>query len=275
MSMQMVELHFSEPPRCDYAAIKARAQAILGEELDASDPGKADKAFLLFHKNHPIEYREGAVPAQTVVLAANEMVDLAKYQGEIEQSWGFRDCAQVLQESRHTLLVTEMMARALPPGERVRLFHGVLQAVIEVTGPQALVFKHTQQVVQPQAYLDAVGEESKMRPITRPGALNVRFFRIADPEGDMLMDTRGLEETGLHDLQCHFRQLDPNEVSRVLYNTALYIFEKGPVIESGNTVAGIAPDSMWRCQFEDALLEPKREVLDLDPGQPFAAGNRH
>jgi len=271
MSIQVVELHFSKPPQCDYAAIKARAQAILGEELDASDPGKAGKAFLLFHKNHPIEYREGPAPAQTVVLAASGAADLADYQSEIEQSWGFRDCAQVLGESRHTLLVTEMMARALPPGERVRLFHGVLQAVIEVTRPQALVFKHSQQVVQPRAYLDAAGEE----PIQRPGALNVRFFRITDPEGDMLMDTRGLSETGLHDLQCHFRQLDPNEVSRVLYNTALYIFEKGPVIESGNTVAGIAPDSMWRCQFEDSLLEPKREVLDLDPGKPFAAGKRH
>jgi hypothetical protein len=88
------------------------------------------------------------------------------------------------------------------------------------------------------------------------------------------MDTRGLTEIGLHDLQCHYRDLDPTQVARVLFNTALYIFEKGPVIESGQTIAGIDPNSKWRCQFESSLLEPKREVLDINPGAPYAAGKR-
>ncbi len=88
------------------------------------------------------------------------------------------------------------------------------------------------------------------------------------------MDTRGLEEIGLHDLQCHFRGLNPNEISRVLYNTGVYIFENGAVIESGQTVMGIEPDSRWKCQFEDSLLEPTRELLDINPGSPFAAGGR-
>ena len=88
------------------------------------------------------------------------------------------------------------------------------------------------------------------------------------------MDTRGLAEIGLHDLQCHFRELNPTDVGRVLFNTAVYIFKNGPVIESGQTVAGIQPNSRWRCQFENSLLEPKREVLDLNPGKPHAAGKR-
>ena len=89
------------------------------------------------------------------------------------------------------------------------------------------------------------------------------------------MDTRGLNEIGLHDLQCHFRSaLEPNDVTLVLYNTANYIYEKGPVIESGNTIQGNSPESKWVCQFEDSLLEPKRVVLDINPGRPFAGGNR-
>jgi hypothetical protein len=63
-------------------------------------------------------------------------------------------------------------------------------------------------------------------------------------------------------------------LSRVLYNIALYIFDKGPVIESGQTVAGIQPGSKWCCQFEDSMLDPKREVLDINPGKSFAAGER-
>jgi len=90
----------------------------------------------------------------------------------------------------------------------------------------------------------------------------------------MIMDTWGLAEIGLNDLQCHFRELDPKRVAGVLLNTAVYIFEKGSVIKSGETVAGIEPESKWRCQFENSLLEPKREVLDLDPGRPYAAGKR-
>jgi hypothetical protein len=121
-----------------------------------------------------------------------------------------------------------MMARALSPEDRVALFHGVLRAMIDVTSPDALVFKHSQQVVAPADYLAACSED----PIVRPGSINVRFFNISNSDGDMLMDTRGLTEIGLHDLQCHFRDLEPDDVSRVLYNTALYIFEKGPVIES-------------------------------------------
>ena len=157
-----------------------------------------------------------------------------------------------------------------PDCDYVAIFHGVLRAAIDVTAPDALVFKHSQQVVAPADYLAACSDD----PILRPGAMNVRLVNIADADGDMLMDTRGLKEIGLHDLQCHFRELDPTDVARVLYNTGVSIFENGPVIESGQTVAGIEEDSKWRCQFENALLGPEREVLDLNPGAPYAGGGR-
>lgn len=268
--MQITELHFRTPLRCDYAAVKARAEEILESELDCSDPAESDEAFLIVHKQHPVEYSDAEVPAQTVILATEQPPRLEVYRQEIQQSWRCRGAEELLRGCKETRLVTEMMAQALPPQERVALFHGVLRAMIEVTAPDALVFKHCQQVIAPADYLAACSED----PIFRPGSLNVRFFNIANSDGDMLMDTRGLEEIGLHDLQCHFRDLDPTEVARVLFNTAVYLFEKGPVIESGQTVAGIQPGSKWRCQFENSLLEPKREVLDLNPGKPYAAGKR-
>ncbi len=268
--MQITELHFRRSPVCDYAAVKARAQDILESALDSPDPREADKAFLIFHKGHPVKYTDGEAPAQTAILATDQQPQLEAYRQDIQQSWRCRRAEELLRGCQEARLVTEMMARLLPPPDRVFLFHGVLRAMIEVTNPDALVFKHSQQVVEPADYLAACDQD----PILRPGSLNVRFFNISNSDGEMIMDTRGLAEIGLHDLQCHFRDLDPTAVARVLFNTAVYIFEKGPVIESGQTVAGIEPNSKWRCQFENSLLEPKREVLDLNPGQPYAAGKR-
>jgi hypothetical protein len=269
--MQITELHYHRASTCDYAAVKARAAEILESDLDSADPQEADKAFLIIHKHHQVKYSdEQEAPAMTAILAADRPVQLEAYRQEIQQSWRCRGAEELLRRSKETRLVTEMLARLLPPQDRVALYHGVLRAMIEVTAPDALVFKHSQQVVAPADYLASCADA----PICRPGSLNVRFFAISNSDGDMLMDTRGLEEIGLHDLQCHFRDLDPSAVSRVLLNTAVYIFENGPVIESGHTVAGIEPDSRWRCQFENSLLEPKREALDLNPGEPYAAGNR-
>ena len=88
------------------------------------------------------------------------------------------------------------------------------------------------------------------------------------------MDTLGLHVLGLPDLQCHFTGLDPNGIARILHNTAAYIYEHGDVIDDGHTISG--PDGeAWRCQHEDTLVPPHRLVLDLDPGDPHAAGTRH
>jgi hypothetical protein len=154
-----------------------------------------------------------------------------------------------------------MMAQGLESQVRLSLFHSVLQSAVEIAQPQAIVFNHSQQVIESSTYL----ESCSLEPILRPGAINIRFFNIANSDGEMMMDTRGMEEIGLHDLQCYFHNLDPNGVSRVLFNTAVHITENGAVIESGNTVAGIDPDSQWSCQFEESLIEPKRVLLALNP----------
>ncbi|MGD9644928.1 MAG: DUF4261 domain-containing protein [Pirellulales bacterium] len=268
--IQLAELHYRYSPQCDCAAVKARAQELLESELDSPGPGKADRGFLIIHKEHAIRFSDGEIPAQTAILGADQPPRLEAYEQELQQSWATPHAKELLRDCRDTRLVTEMMTRSLPPQDRVSLFHGVLRAMIELTNPDAMVCKHSQQVVEPAEYLTACDRE----PILRPGSLNVRFFNISNSGGDMIMDTRGLTEVGLHDLQCHFRDLGATAVARLLFNTAVYIFENGPVIESGHSVAGIEPDSKWLCQFENSLLEPKREVLDVNPGEPFAAGNR-
>ncbi|MCO6047794.1 DUF4261 domain-containing protein [Aeoliella sp. ICT_H6.2] len=267
--MQAVEFHFHEPPIIDFEAVRQRASEILGGEIEMPASEK-DNAHLFAHVEHMIEYADRAAPPQTWLLQSDQPIKIENYAADIQQSWFCRDAESLLAGATHSLLVTEMLSRRLEPATRMQLFHGVLQAVAEQLEPVAMVAKHSQQVVLVSDYLDAVD----VPPIKRPGSLNMRFFNISNTPGDKLMDTRGLTEIGLHDLQCHFRELEPNDVSAVLYNTAMYVFEKGLVLESGHTVEGIEPGSKWRCQFENALVPPERQVLDLNPGAPYAAGRR-
>jgi hypothetical protein len=107
-------------------------------------------------------------------------------------------------------------------------------------------------------------------------AVNVRLFQVQGrQEGEVLMDTIGLAALGLPDLQCHFVGLDPQQVANTLYGAAYYVYENGDVIEDGETIQGAGEGVVrWRCRHEDALMDPARVVLDIDPGPPFAAGER-
>lgn len=89
------------------------------------------------------------------------------------------------------------------------------------------------------------------------------------------MDTRGLAALGLPDIQIHACGLDAGRAAAHLYNCASYIYANGDCIGDGNTIEGLSPDQKWRCQHEEALVAPKRPVIDLDPGDPFAAGIRN
>ena len=271
MSMQMAELHYTTPPSYDPAALAARAEQLLDSEIETLAPDSNNGTFLLIHKNHSVQLEERVVVPQTAILATDKETNPADYTTTVQQSWACNDAAARIESSKCALLVTEMLADGLEPADRLRLFHGVLQALVEVTQPNAIVFKHSQQIAYPLAYLESCEKD----PIERLGSLNVRFYSISNSETrDMLMDTRGLDEIGLHDLQVHFRDLDPNDVSQLLFSTAKYIFENGPVIDADQTVAGTVPDSKWGCQFEQSLVAPKRAVLDLNPGPPHAAGAR-
>ena len=105
----------------------------------------------------------------------------------------------------------------------------------------------------------------------------VRFFNIEGTE-DMLIDTVGMSTLFLPDLQYHFHGMDPNWVVNHAYNAASYILEHDNPIEDGETIDGVADGQMcreiqWKCQYEDALIQPPRGVLDINMGN-YASGGR-
>lgn len=269
MGSQMVQVGYKSRPDFDATAIAERAAEVIGSsvEIGSTDP------LMLSHTNHVTSFADAEeVPAQTVLLPDSGDTPSAEALAEIlQQSWDCEDAAERVAACSHFPLLSEMLARALEPGDRLKLFHGVLQAVVELTEPTALIFQHGQQVIAPQRYLASCSSE----PELRAGSINVRLFNISNSDTDAkLMDTRGMEEIGLHDVQCHFHSIEPGAVAQILFNAACYIVEHGPVIEAGHTLEGHLPDELWLCQFEDSLVAPDRVVLDLNPGPSFAAGTR-
>jgi Domain of unknown function (DUF4261) len=230
-------------------------------------------SLIFFHRDHLLKFADATVPAQTVVLQSDQPFTMTENLTEsLQQSWSFTGAADVIERCRNTILVTDLMSSPLEYRERLALFQDALAGILEALPPLAIHWQPTRQFVNPERFLEGYREGGSSRFFA--GSLNVRFYKITTSPDDMIMDTLGLAALGLVDLQCHYRDLAPSEVARVLANTAFYIFENGDVIKDGHTVEGITAGSKWRCQHEDSLLKPSRVVLDLDPGQPNAAGNR-
>ena len=75
-----------------------------------------------------------------------------------------------------------------------------------------------------------------------------------------------------------YKRQDPNWVVNHAYNVASYILEHDNPIQDGETIDGVADGQMcreiqWKCQYEDALIQPLRGVLDINMGE-CASGMR-
>lgn len=78
------------------------------------------------------------------------------------------------------------------------------------------------------------------------------------------MDTLGLSLLYIEDLQYHFHDIDPNLVVNHAYNLASYLLNNDNPMKDGDTVDGIrngriVQDIQWKCQYEDALIQPARQ----------------
>jgi hypothetical protein len=136
-----------------------------------------------------------------------------------------------------------------------------LASIIDVAQPQALHFMRAQRFVEPAAFLADLATD----PTGFTSTVNVRYVTITERPEEQLMDTVGMAPFGLPDIQIHYTTLEPNWVAGKILGVARYVFDQGDVIEDGHTVPGLDEHERWPCAHELALMEPKREVLDIDP----------
>jgi hypothetical protein len=258
-----VQLLCRKPPQLELSVMHEALRKHC-PHVERLDPDPAATLLAFAHPDHVTELVEGPMPAQTLITETEKPFG---QEAAIQQSWSFPQARSVVAQCTDYLLVTDVMASALDYKERLALFQRVLLGTLAVVDCAAIHWLPSQQIVSPEAFLKAM-QEGGSAPFFC-GASNVRLFNVEGTE-DTVMDTLGLAALGLPDLQCHFHDLEVNDVARILPNLAFYLFENGNVIEDGHTVTGTSPEARWRCRRAESLVPPEREVLDIDPG-PFAA----
>jgi hypothetical protein len=263
-----VELVAKQPIHIDAQRLQTELARACGP-VDVIMADDQKQAYSFGYHNYRAEFTDGSGPVSTFMTIHNLDEQRPTYEASFQQSWGWPNARAVVGQCRHSLMVMDMFGGGLPPMRRLELFGNVLRVLLAQGRYEGIHFKTSQQFLAVEAYQAAVDS-----PFF--GFLNVRMFNIAnDPSQKvMLMDSMGMQPFGLPDTQCHFQGLDPNRIAPIVFNIAAYLLQSGDVIEDGHTVPGIAPDSKWRCQHEMSLVKPERLVLDINPGAPYAAGER-
>lgn len=265
-----VELFFDEKPDIGNERLLPKLQKYCGN-VKMGTRKAYSKSYLYFHLDHQVKYKDGQAPAQFLLAFADKGKEKqGNYTSSYGQSWRWRDAQAKIDKCSYTILATDLMSSSLNYKQRLELFRNSLRAVLETVDCRGIHWTRTQQFIKPTDYLASFSDVDVDELY---GAINVRLFNIQDSD-ETLMDTLGLAAVGLPDIQCHFRGLNVSKVADVLYSLAYYIYEHGDIIEDGHTVQGIEPSDKWMCHHEFSLIDPKRVVLDINPGSPNAGGNR-
>jgi hypothetical protein len=211
-----------------------------------------------------VPHGNGSAPLLTVIMPGSPLGEGGKTLPDVSQTWDWEEAEAAVARCRCSLLVTEMFGDGRTPQERWNAMSGVVAELCELTQPIVISWPQSQRVGVPELFTSG----------DLDGLINVRYFSIANDPGAMVMDTLGLHVFGLPDVQCHFRNREPAEIATMLFSTATYLFRSGDVIADGNTISGSQGDERLLCFREPALLEPSRLVIDVDLGDPYAAGRR-
>ena len=257
----LAELWYADVPDLSDPALLAALRAV------SVDAEQQDGSITVPHTELTMELEDGVVPLLTAVLPGSQLDHVTKTLPDVSQTWDWVGAAQSLERCTGSVLVSELLAHLFPPQQRVSALMSVLAVLVERTSPLAIHWPNSQRVTDPSVFdADALD-----------GIINVRFFTVGDAEADseaMVMDTLGLDLFELPDAQCHYRDFNPADVAALLFTTAVYVFTEGDVIDDGHTISGPRGDERFVCRHEEALIGPPRVVLDVDLGEPYAAGVR-
>lgn len=269
----IMQLLFEEPcemPEKDF--MKSVMENHLGE-VDNFSYDEKMSAFAV--KKYIAEFKDAKGFPQVMIMGCNEFDASQIGVMERSQMWDCEESEQILSSCKYQVFATDMLAATLHYKERAELDMNFLEALVEMY-PQckAVYFQNSGKLFTAEAIRKHnIPQESRFLHF----AVNVRFFRIQNTE-DMMVDSLGMHTLFLPDLQYHFHGMNQDWVVNHAYNVLSYIFDNENPIESGDPIDGIVDGAisrelMWKCNYEMALIQPIREVIDIHMGE-YASGKR-
>lgn len=193
----------------------------------------------------------------------------------ISQLWNCPNGKELLDMCKYQVIATDMLAAGLDYKERAEMLVDYIDALVELyPSCKAVVFETSKKMYTRDDIINCtVPKESRFIYYS----VNVRFFNVQGTN-DMIVDSLGMSTLFLPDLQYHFHDMDPNVVVNHAYNVLSYIYDNANPIKNGDHLDGIADGQMsqdiqWKVQYETSLIQPIREVIDINMGE-YASGNR-
>jgi len=271
----VIRLLMSEPcPMPDRETMLDLMTAHLGEtECFAHSDQLAGFAPARYKMHFEQENRD--VPPQLIVFPCTDISSPVMDEIAATQLWDCTDGDRILADCPYQVVAADMLAAGLGYKDRAAMLTEFIEALAEMfPSCRALVCENSKKMFTREEILNcAFPKEHRFLHY----AVNVRFFRIERTD-DMLIDTLGMSTLYLPDLQYHFHGLDPNAVVRHARSMLSYLYDQENPVEDGDRIDGLrdgsmSPDVQWKVRYEDSLIQPVREVIDIDTGE-YASGER-
>jgi hypothetical protein len=258
--MLTAKLLFFEKPVVDITKIREE----LKKYFDQVEMSGDDKVLLFIFPNVKVELEDTSIPAQCTIFMPNDDNSSAEIPPDaLQQNWHWEQAGEVAQKCEYEFLISDLMTTNLDYKHRAELFMNFLVAVAKATNPQAIYSAPAQKLIDPNSLIQNWDSQESAILFA---VINVRLFKITSSnEGNILMDTVGLSYLGLPDFQVLFIPSFENEIAKLLWNYAYYIFDHGDVIETGHTLLGLDPHSKWKCERQVSLVKPERVVINVQP----------
>ena len=274
MMSMMFLLFEAQPDMPDSEAICAKLNE-KGYQVNAEWQANDKNMRTFFLPEHTVDFDDAkGVPYQLLML---DQARQKEHGSAIDrtQFWGTPNGAELLDSCGFEVMIGDFISAAHPPKVRAQILSDWLEIALALFPDcKGVWFEGSRNVLTAEALRKNPYEGSNR---IFHHMVNARFFRVGTTE-DMVVDTLGLHVFGLPDVQLHFRGLNPNHAVRLALDIAMYQFANDCPIQDNETVDGFdaagEPAGRWKCQYEAALIEPKRHVLDVNTGE-FAAGNRN
>lgn len=182
------------------------------------------------------------------------------------QMWDCPEHEKILDECGYQVAAVDILGGILEAKDRAKMLMDFLDALVKLyPSCEAVYFQKSGKLISTE-YIKSCQCPAEDRFINY--AVNVRFFNIEGTD-DMLVDTLGMSTLYLPDLQYHFHGFDPNHIVSHAYQMLLYVFHNDCPIKNGDLIDGIQNGEIstavqWRCCFEESLVPPERDVINID-----------